>query len=484
MTPEGNTVDPARVMKIRTLGDPVLRRKARPVRNVNRAIRDLLDRMLATMYAADGVGLAAPQVGVSKRVIVVDVGAGPVELVNPEITYSEGEELGTEGCLSVPGKAGEVKRAARVRVTGLDRDGRRVWHDADGLFARALQHEVDHLDGVLFIDRAERVWDVAPETTLRIVFMGTPEFAVPILERLVKAGCAPVAVVTQPDRPRGRGQQVQPPPVKEAALRLGLRVLQPGRMRDPEFLAELAALSPDVIVTAAFGRILPPEVLGAARIACLNVHPSLLPRYRGPAPVHRALMNGDERTGVTIIHMAEEVDAGDMVLHEEVAIDPAEDRGELEARLARVGGTLLLRALRLAATGELPRRPQDHAQATYAPALSREEEIIDWRQPARTVVNLVRALAPHPGAATTVRGQILKILKAEALEGPGAGAPGEVLELRPGEGFVVAAGQGAVLVREVKPAGKRAMSAAEYLNGRPLGAGDVLGDGVAPPAAP
>ncbi len=484
MSSEETPAVSGKVMKIRTVGDPVLRRKARPVRHVNRAVRELLDRMLATMYAADGVGLAAPQVGVSKRVIVVDVGAGPVELVNPEILAAEGEELGTEGCLSVPGKAGEVRRAARVRVTGLDRDGRRVWHEAEGLFARALQHEVDHLDGILFTDRAERVWDVAPETTLRIVFMGTPEFAVPILERLVKAGCAPVAVVTQPDRPRGRGRQVLPPPVKEAALRMGLRVLQPERMRDPAFLVELAALEPDVIVTAAFGRILPPEVLGLARVACLNVHPSLLPLYRGPAPVHRALMNGDEKTGVTIIHMAEEVDAGDMVLHEEVAIDPADDREALEGKLARLGGILLLRALRLAATGELPRRPQDHARATYAPAVTREEEAIDWRRPARAIANLVRALAPQPGAATLIKGQPVKILKAEALEGPGAGAPGEVLEIRPGEGFVVAAGEGALLVREVKPAGGRAMSASDYLNGRQLAPGDVLGPDRAPAPAP
>lgn len=494
----GDEADAPAIMDIRTVGDPVLRQKAKPVRHFNRALRDLLDRMRATMYAADGVGLAAPQVGVSKRIIVIDVGQGPVEVVNPEIVAREGEEAGTEGCLSVPGKAGEVRRAVKVRVTGFDRDGRRVWHEAEGLFARAFQHEVDHLDGILFIDRAERVWDVAPETTLRIVFMGTPEFAVPILERLVRADCAPVAVVTRPDRPRGRGKRMAPSPVKEAAGGRGLTVLEPEKLRDPAFLARLAELRPDVIVTAAYGKILPREVLDLPARACLNVHPSLLPEYRGPAPIHRALMNGDARTGVTIMHMAEEMDAGDILLQQEVPIAPGEDRGALEARLADAGAALLLAALRLVATGEAPRRPQDHARATYAPALTPADEVIDWTRPAQAIVNRVRALAPVPGARTTLAGMPLKILRAEALPGEaatsggGAGAaaggaaptpaaaPGEVTEVRAGAGFVVAAGEGAVLVHRVKPSGGREMAAADFLNGRPvqgrpLRPGDRLG---------
>lgn len=487
----GDEAKTPEILEIRTVGDPVLRQKARPVRHFNRALRDLLDRMRATMYAADGVGLAAPQVGVSKRVIVIDVGQGPVEVVNPEIVAREGEEAGTEGCLSVPGKAGEVRRAVRVRVTGFDRDGRRVWHEAEGLFARAFQHEVDHLDGILFIDRADRVWDVAPETTLRIVFMGSPEFAVPILERLIAADCAPVAVVTRPDRPRGRGKPLLPSPVKAAALARELTVLEPEKLRDPAFLERLAELRPDVIVTAAYGKILPREVLDLPARACLNVHPSLLPAYRGPAPIHRALMNGDERTGVTIMHMAEEMDAGDILLQQEVAVAPGEDRGALEARLADAGAALLLAALRLVAAGEAPRRPQEHERATYAPALTPADEVIDWTRPAGAIVNQVRALSPAPGAGTTLAGALLKILRAEArpaaagapAAAPGSGpapAPGEVTEVRPGEGFGVAAGEGVVWVLRVKPAGGREMAAADFLNGRPVGGrslrpGDRLG---------
>lgn len=463
-------------MEILTVGAPVLRRKAKPVRRVNQSVRDLLDAMLRTMYAADGVGLAAPQVGIGKRIIVVDVGDGPVELINPEITHAEGEQTGTEGCLSVPGKAGEVRRAKTVRVTGLDRHGRRVWLEGSDLLARALQHEIDHLDGILFIDRADRVWDVPPETTLRIVFMGTPEFAVPFLQRLVAAHCEPVAVVTQPEKPRGRGMQAGPSPVKEAALACGLEVLEPEHLRDnAEFLEALRSLRPDVIVTVAYGKILPREILELPRLGCLNVHPSLLPRYRGAAPIHRALMNGDQLTGVTVMRMSEEMDAGDIVLQRELQIDPEEDRGALEARLAEAGAELLLQALRLLATGEAPRRPQDHAAATYAPRLAREEERIDWHQPAERVINLVRALSPRPGAHTLVDGEPLKILRAAALSGAPAGAPGEVVEIRPGEGFVVRAKEGAVLVRVVQPAGGRVMPAAAYLNGRPLAPGTRLG---------
>lgn len=463
------------VRKIRTVGDPVLRKKAWPVRHINRSLETLIDDMLETMYMAEGVGLAAPQVGVSKRIIVIDVGEGPVELINPEIITTEGEGLGTEGCLSVPGKAGEVPRASRLRVSGLNREGKRVWYEAEGLFARVLQHEIDHLDGVLFIDRAERVWDVPPETELRIVFMGTPEFAVPILEKLVVKGCMVVAVVTRPDRPRGRGQRLRASPVKEAALRWNLPVLQPERPGDPSFLEELAGLRPDVIVTAAYGRILPPVLLELPARACLNVHPSLLPLYRGPAPVHRALMRGEECTGVSIMYMSEEMDAGDIVLQREMEIEPGEDRGNLEKRLAETGADLLLQALRLVAGEEVTRLPQEHKRATYAPALAAEEEEIRWARPAREVINIIRALAPSPGARTAVGSRWIKILRASvvpALEG--RTEPGRVLEVRPREGFVVAAGEGAVLVEAVKPAGGKAMSAADYLNGNPLHAGDRL----------
>ncbi len=467
-------------MRIRTIGDDVLEKKARPVKHVNRSIRSLMDRMLATMYSAEGIGLAAPQVGVGKRVIVVDIGEGPIFLANPEILRAEGTEAGNEGCLSVPGKAGVVERYKSITVTGLDKDGHKVWIDATDLLARVFQHEIDHLDGVLFIEKATKVWDVPPETTLRIVFMGTPEFAVPILAGLLNRGCHVVAVVTQPDRPRGRGHAVRPSPVKGFALDNGIRVMEPTRLRDPEFLKEMADLRPDVIVTAAYGRLIPRELLDLPPMGCYNVHPSLLPAYRGAAPIHHALLRGDTRTGISIFRMTEELDAGDIIVQEETEIRPDEDRGSLEKRLAERSSEVLLKALRLVATGEAIPVAQDASKATYAPMISSADEAIDWQKDARTVVSQIRALAPAPGATTRLAGQPLKVLAASVWEGQAGdglnpdAAPGTVLAIVPREGFVVACGGGAVLVRQVKPAGRRAMQAADFLNGSPLQPGDRL----------
>ncbi|MBX6377985.1 MAG: methionyl-tRNA formyltransferase [Clostridia bacterium] len=455
---------------------PVLRQVARPVRNVNRRLRELLDRMAATMYAADGVGLAAPQVGVSLRAIVVDVGDGLVALANPEILEaSEEREVGLEGCLSIPGVLAEVERPARVRVTGLDRNGRRVWLDASELLARALQHEIDHLDGVLITDKALRVWDRPPETTLRVVFMGTPAFAVPSLRALVDAGCRPVAVVTRPDRPRGRGLAPAPTPVRQDAERLGLPVLTPETTRDPAFLEELRRLAPDLVLCVAYGRILPPALLTLPRLGCVNVHPSLLPKYRGEAPIQRALWDGAEETGVTVLYMTEEVDAGDIILQRRLPIAPDDDYGRLHDRLAAAAADLLPAALRLLAIGRVRPRPPDPAAAPPAPAVTRQDEFIDWRRPARAIVNQVRALSPRPGAETAVAGRRLKVLKAEALPREEPAEPGGVLSAGGADGLVVAAGEGAVRLLVVKPAGGRAMSADDYLNGHPLALGVAFG---------
>lgn len=456
---------------ILTIGHPLLRRRARPVEKVTGAVRRLADDLLATMYAHDGVGLAANQVGVDLRVMVADVGEGPVVLVNPEILGRTGEEKGVEGCLSVPGLAGEVMRAQEVRVRALDLRGEVVWLEAAGLLARVIQHEVDHLDGILFVDRALRVWEVPPESRVRFVFMGTPEFSAQVLEGLLRGGARPLAVVTRPDRPRGRGWKEGPSPVKELAVKEGIEVWQPEKPSDPSFLEQVRKAEPEVILVAGYGAILPPSLLEIPPWGGLNLHPSLLPRYRGMAPVLRALMNGEEATGVTVVRITPRVDAGEIVLQEEVEILPQDDRGSLERRLAQVGAKLLLRVLRLVARGEgLPLRPQDETQATYAPPLRPEEEWIDWTRPARDIVNLVRALAPSPGAAAVVGGRLIKVLRAEPVEG--RGLPGEVLGVGR-ESFDVAAGEGAVRVLAVKPAGRRAMDAGAYLRGHRLLPGEV-----------
>jgi methionyl-tRNA formyltransferase len=460
-------------MRIVTVHDPdaaVLRAKAKPVRHVNRAVRELLERMRVTMYRNQGVGLAAPQVGVSQRLIVVDAGDRYCELVNPEIVHAEGSQLEPmEGCLSIPDLVGEVERAERIRVRGLDAYGRPVRLDAQGYFARVLQHEIDHLDGILFTDRARRVVRRGPETKLQVVFFGSAEFGAEVLRQLLQADVVPGLVVTRPDRPAGRGLALRPTPVRRAAEEAGLRVLTPESARDRGLAEALSELQPDVLVAAAYGLIIPERLLSLPRLGALNVHPSLLPRHRGPDPIRRALWEGDERTGVTVLRMSREVDAGAILGQEEVPVGPEDDAETLAARLAAVGGRLLVRVLRDLATGRAVERPQDPAQATYAPKIAREEEVLDWSLPAATLANRVRALAPRPGLRTPAG---LKILRAVAVEEPAAGPPGTVAAAR-GE-LVVETGRGRLRILRVQPPDGRPMSAADYLNGHRLRVGDPL----------
>ncbi|MEW6397808.1 MAG: methionyl-tRNA formyltransferase [Bacillota bacterium] len=451
--------------------DPVLRKVAKPVRKVNRQVRELLDDMLVAMRRARGVGLAAPQVGISRRVIVVDVGEGPIELVNPEIVHAEGSETGVEGCLSVPGLVGDVPRYRKVTVSGLNRYGRQIWVEAEGMLARAVQHEIDHLNGILFLDRAMEVREVLPAP--RVVLLGTGEFALPTLEALHE-GCDLAAVVTRPDRPRGRGLLPGAPPAKERARELGIEVWQPASLGEEEFLARLRSLEPDYLVVADFGRILPAPLLAMGK-GVINLHPSLLPRWRGPAPIERAIMAGDEVTGVTTMYVSERVDAGDIILQKEVPVSPEDTGGSLRARLAREGAELVVNTVHLLVKGEAPRRPQDEGLATYAAPITAADEVVDWAGSADDVVNRVRALAPVPGARTRWCGRQLKVGRARKHEAaPGGASPGEVMAVSE-EGFVVACSRGAVEILEVQPEGRRWMPAADFLRGYHLRVGEFLG---------
>jgi methionyl-tRNA formyltransferase len=304
--------------------------------------------------------------------------------------------------------------------------------------------------------------------------MGTPDFAVPCLDRLAAEGYQIAAVVTQPDRPKGRGQKLTPSPVKECALRYGLPVLQPERIRQPEFIAELAALAPDVIVVVAFGQFLPQVLLEVPPLGCINVHASLLPKYRGAAPIHWAVINGEATSGVTTMYMDRGMDTGDMILKAEVAIASDESSGELHDRLKIIGAELLALTLKLAAAGEAPRTGQDDALATYAPLLSRETERIDWYKPAQAVHNLVRGLNPWPGAYCRHRDKQLKIWRTDFRPTQAAAQlPGRVMAVN-GESVVVATAAGAVELREVQPENRRRMAAGEYARGYDLNVGEVL----------
>jgi methionyl-tRNA formyltransferase len=311
-------------------------------------------------------------------------------------------------------------------------------------------------------------------TALRIVFMGTPAFAVPSLEALTAAGHPVVTVVTQPDRPKGRGRQTSPPPVKIAAQRVGLKVIQPFRLNDPAVLPVLEAAAADVFVVVAYGQILSPTLLALPRLGAVNVHASLLPRYRGPAPIQWAIINRDGQTGVTTMRMDAGLDTGPILLSAATPIDPAETAATLYPRLADMGAELLVATLARMAAGNLIPTPQDSAAATYAPLLTKADGRIDWTRPAAEIEARVRGLNPWPGAFTHCGAQRWKIWRirptAATLDAVAAGTviPGFSDELR------VMTGEGAVVIEELQgPSGKR-LSAAAFLRGNPVAPGCLL----------
>lgn len=296
---------------------------------------------------------------------------------------------------------------------------------------------------------------------VRVVFMGTPAFAVPSLQTLL-ADCAVVGVVTQPDRPAGRGQRLVESPVKQAALAAGVPVIQPHRLRQPEAMAQLSAWAPELIVVAAFGQLLKPEVLALPRHGCLNVHASLLPRHRGAAPIAAAILAGDAETGVTLMQMGPGLDTGPMLARAATPILPEDTTAILTDRLAVLGADLLGTHLPAYLAGALNAAPQDDALATYAPQLTKEAGHLDFSQSAEALARRVRAMTPWPGAFAYWHAQPLKVLRAAVAPAP-AGEPGEVVGTPAGP--VVVCGAGALLLHELQPAGKRPMAAGDFLRG-------------------
>ncbi len=308
---------------------------------------------------------------------------------------------------------------------------------------------------------------------LRVVFMGTPAFSLPSLEALLEAGCDVVAVVTQPDRPRGRGRRIGFSPVKELALERGLTVYQPARVGEEGFVATLRDISPDVIVVVAFGQILPRAVLDIPPMGCINVHASLLPSYRGAAPINWAIMKGEKVTGVTTMLMDEGMDTGDMLLKREIEIVPGEDAETLSERLAGEGARLLIETLERLRSGSVEGVRQDDSKATYAPLLRKEDGLIDWSRRAEEIVDLVRGALPWPVAHTKLRGKTLKVYRAGL--GHGKGRPGTVLEAC-GDRFEVAAGDGSVMLHELQLEGKKRLKTGDFLRGFSVEKGEVLGN--------
>ncbi len=316
---------------------------------------------------------------------------------------------------------------------------------------------------------------------MRIIFMGTPEFAVPSLESLLNHGFQVVGVVTQPDRPKGRGQTVVASPIKQLAQTQGLPVLQPEKMKSPELLQALAAWRPDVITVTAFGRILPKSILALPPGGCVNVHGSLLPRYRGAAPIQWSLINGDLETGITTMLMDEGMDTGAMLLQRAIPIEPDDTAAELGNRLARVGGDLLVETLKGLANKTVTPQEQDHDKVTYAPLLTKDAGMIDWTQSANGLANRIRGLSPWPGCFTFLRDQRLVIWKAKAEtkkfdEAKSEHRPGTIVDENKKE-FWVLTGEGTLGVTEVQPANKKRMTVAQFLQGRSVSIGQMFQSG-------
>jgi methionyl-tRNA formyltransferase len=305
---------------------------------------------------------------------------------------------------------------------------------------------------------------------MRIVFIGTGEIGVPTLRALLNSEHEVVAVVTQPDKPVGRGQRIEPPAIKKGIAKTRIPILQPARIKDPQAIEELRALKPDVIVVVAYGQILPRDVLEIPRLACLNLHASLLPHWRGAAPIQAGIAAGDCETGLTVMYMDEGLDTGDILLQRSVEILPNDTGGSLHDRLAQIAPETLLESLQLLAAGNAPRIPQDNARATYAPKLKREHGLIDWSQSAEAIERKIRAYNPWPGAFMKVDSQNLKIFSASVVDLNGQ--PGEIL--RSEKDLIVAAGKSALSFAEVQLEGKRRMTGAEFLRGHGalLGAAD------------
>ena len=308
---------------------------------------------------------------------------------------------------------------------------------------------------------------------MKVLYMGTPDFAKTVLEGIVGAGYEVVGAVTQPDKPKGRGEIMTPPPVKVCASKLGIPVFQPQTLKDGEFEKTLASLSPDVIVVAAYGKILPKNVLDFPKYGCANVHASLLPKYRGAAPIQRAIIDGEKTTGITTMFMEEGLDTGDMIEMYEIAIREDDDFESLHDKLADLGAYAIVSTLKAVEKGNIKRYKQDHSLSTYAKKIEKEDCLIDFSLDCEKVNDLIRGTSPFPLSFAYLKSKLIKIVRARAVKTGVRGVPGEVVSVDNGE-IVVACGTGGLAIDVLIPEGKGKMTSKDFVNGRKIAKGDVF----------
>lgn len=308
---------------------------------------------------------------------------------------------------------------------------------------------------------------------MRIIFMGTPDFSVPALKALVEDGHDVIAVITQPDKPKGRGKEVQMPPVKEQALEYNIPVYQPVKARDPEFVKFLTDLAPEVMVVAAFGQLLPKSILDIPQYGCINIHASLLPKYRGASPIQYAVINGEKESGITTMMMAEALDTGDMLDQAKVTLDLKETGGSLHEKLSQIGGSLIIKTLKKLEDKTAVRIPQDESKFTYVGMIRKTMGDIDWSMEADVIERLIRGLNPWPSAYTGWNGKVIKIWEADVVDKEYAGAFGEVVEV--GKDYlVVKTGKGGLSIKELQMQGKKRMDIGAFLRGYQIVEGTVF----------
>ncbi|HHX11971.1 MAG TPA: methionyl-tRNA formyltransferase [Clostridiales bacterium] len=310
---------------------------------------------------------------------------------------------------------------------------------------------------------------------MKILYMGTPDFAATILLKLIESNHEIIGVVTQPDKQKGRGKAISFPPVKELALEHNISVYQPLKAREPEFIDLVRKMAPDAIVVAAFGQILPKELLEIPQYGCINVHGSLLPKYRGAAPIQYSIIDGEDETGITIMHMDVGIDTGDMIIQAKTPIEAGETGGSLHDKLAILGGDLLVEALEKISSGTDPRIPQEESKATYVKILHKNMGIIDFNKPAIEIERLIRGLNPWPSAFTYINNKTLKLWKASVEAVNIAGKPGEVIEVRK-DAILVMTAKDALLIHELQLEGKKRLLAEEFLRGNNIALGTILGN--------
>lgn len=310
---------------------------------------------------------------------------------------------------------------------------------------------------------------------MKAIFMGTPQFALDSLEALYESEFDIKLVITQPDRPKGRGKKLQSPPVKEKAIELGLEIFQPENIKDEKAIEIIRAINPDIIVVVAFGQILPKEILEIPKYGCINVHASLLPKYRGAAPINFAIINGENKSGITTMFMDEGLDTGDMILKDEVEILETDTFMDLHDKLSLLGKKTLSQTLDLIIEGKAPREKQNANESSYAPIMKKSLGLIDWSKSAKEIINLVRGTYPWPSAFTYYNNQVMKILRAEYSEEASSAAPGTILNVGK-DGIKVASGKGNVIIKEIQMPGKKQMAVSDYIKGNEIKELMVLGN--------